>query len=297
MASFDPQTARSRVLLIVAGLAVNALLSLVKLFAGVMGHSQALIADAVESLADVVASLVTWGALRVSARPADETHPYGHGRAEPAAALIIALMLFGAAGWIIIESIHQILTPHVAPAAYTLAVLVIVVVVKEAMYRRMDRAAQRGGGEVLNADAWHHRSDAITSAAAGVGILVALVGGRGYEAADDWAALIAAGVVVYNAARIGWRALDELMDRHPAALVESISGVAGAVAGVCGIEKVLARRSGVHYWVDMHVEVDPQLSVRDAHAIAHAVKDAVRQALPQVADVLVHIEPHGPSPR
>ena len=270
---------------------VNALLAAVKLVAGVVGNSHALVADAVESMADIFASVVVWGALWFSARPADEDHPYGHDRAESLATMVVAWMLVAAAAGIAIESVREIVTPHHAPAAYTLVVLVVVIIVKELMFRVMDRAARSGGGGVINADAWHHRSDAITSLAAGVGIIWALVGGKGYEAADDWAALVAAAVIAWNGIRLMRPALDELMDRRDEQMCAFARAVAGQVSGVRGVEKVFARKAGRRYWLDMHIEVDPDLTVREAHEIAHAAKDRIRGEFAQVADVLVHIEP------
>jgi len=275
------------------GLLVNGGLAIVKLTAGVLGHSYALVADAVESLADICGSLVVWGGVRVSALPADARHPYGHGKAQPLAGFVVALMLLAAAIGISIEALREIITPHHRPAPYTLAVLVGVVLVKEGMFRVVRRVARETDSGVMLVDAWHHRSDAITSAAAAVGISIALIGGPGYEAADDWAALFASAVIFYNAARLIAAPVHELMDAEAPQVTDAARNVAATVAGVTRIEKVLARKSGLRYWVDMHVEVDPGMSVRRAHELAHGVKEAVRQALPHVEDVLIHIEPAG----
>ncbi len=277
-----------------AGVVVNAALAAIKLVAGVIGHSYALVADAVESLADIFGSLVVWRGLTVAARPADEEHPYGHGKAEAIAGLIVVLMLMGAGVLIAAQAIREILTPHRTPAAFTLWVLLGVVVVKEALFRIVARVAQRTGLVAAHADAWHHRSDAVTSAAAAIGIGVALYGGERYAQADDWAALFASGVIVFNAYRLARPAVLDLMDTAPVALLHSVRRVAEAVGGVAAIEKLHARKSGVQYWVDMHMEVAPEMSVRDAHTLAHQVTDAIRIALPQVADVLIHVEPHAP---
>jgi cation diffusion facilitator family transporter len=279
----------------VIGLLVNAGLAIVKLVTGVLGHSYALIADAVESLADVFGSLVVWSGLRVSVQPPDRNHPYGHGKAEPLAALVVALMLFGAAIGISIEAVREIRTPQHAPAAYTLIVLAAVVAAKEGLFRFVRRFARKARSTVMRADAWHHRSDAITSAAAAVGISVALVGGEGYEPADDWAALFASAVIAFNASRLVVAPVQELMDAEAPQVTEAARRVAEAVAGVVRVEKVFARKSGLKYWVDMHIEVDSEMSVRRAHELAHAAKDTVRLALPHVQDVLVHVEPAGDS--
>ncbi|MBU0638278.1 MAG: cation diffusion facilitator family transporter [Planctomycetes bacterium] len=275
----------------VVSLLVNAGLATVKLLAGLLGHSYALIADAVESFSDIVASLVVWSGLRIAAAPADENHPYGHGKAEALAALIVALLLFVASGTIAIQAVREILAPHHAPAAYTLWVLLGVIAIKEGLFRIMRRAARSTGSGVLLADAWHHRSDALTSLAAAIGITIALIGGSGYEQADEWAALFAAGVIVVNAVRLIRPPLHELMDAEPTEIIDRVRATASQVPGVVAIEKVFGRKGGMRYWIDIHVEVDPDMTVHAAHSVAHDVKDAIRTELPAVQDVLVHIEP------
>lgn len=276
------------------GLLVNSGLALIKLLAGIVGHSYALIADAIESMADIFASLVVWRGLHVAGQPADDEHPYGHGRAESLAALIVGLMLFGAGIGIAVQAVREIITPHHGPAAFTLFVLVGVVAAKEVMFRVMRRAARRAESGALLVDAWHHRSDALTSLAAGIGISIALLGGPGWEAADDWAALAASGVIVFNAARLIRVPIHELMDADVPRVAAEARRIAGGIEGVLGVEKVFARKLGVEYWVDMHLEVDPAMPVRRAHALAHAVEDAIRAGMPQVRKVLIHVEPHGP---
>ncbi|MCI0537947.1 MAG: cation diffusion facilitator family transporter [Verrucomicrobiales bacterium] len=274
------------------GMAVNAFLAGIKLLAGALGHSHALVADGVESLADILSSVIVWRGLVVAAAPADENHPYGHGKAEPIAAAMVSTLLLLAASWIAVKSLQEIVSPHQAPAPFTLLVLVLVVVVKELLYRFVVSEAQSVESHAVHSDAWHHRSDAVTSLAAGIGITVALIGGKGYEAADDVAALIAAGIIAWN----GWQmlrpSLDELMDTSPTqTVINPIRNIAAGVVGVQRVEKCVVRKMGYQYFVDMHVEVDPSMTVREAHEIAHRVKDAVRNRLPKVFDVLVHIEP------
>ncbi|MFN0137215.1 MAG: cation diffusion facilitator family transporter, partial [Phycisphaerae bacterium] len=266
--------------LVVIGLFVNALLAVVKMLAGVLGHSHALVADGVESLSDIFASIVVWGGIVIASRPADSDHPYGHDRAESLATMVVAWMLLAAALVIAIESVREILTPHRPPAAYTLVVLLVVVVIKEVLFRVMARAARVADSGVIHADAWHHRSDAITSAAAAVGIAVALFAGPAYAAADDWAALVAAGVITWNGVRLMRPAFDELMDRHDEQLVQRVRSIACELPGVHGIEKVFTRRAGRRTWVDLHLEVAPDSRVDDAHRLAHQVKDAIKAALP-----------------
>ncbi len=274
------------------GLAVNLLLAAGKLTAGLLGHSQALVADAVESLADIFSSIVVWRGLVVAAEPADADHPYGHGKAEPIAAAIVATMLLLAAVGIAVQAVREILQPRQGPAPFTLLVLVGVVILKEALFRFVLREANSVKSTAVSADAWHHRSDVITSLAAVMGISVALIGGTGFEAADDIAAIVAAGIIAWNGWRLLRPALDELMDTAPArTLGEQIRAIAAAVPGIDRVEKCVARKMGYHYFVDMHVEVDPAMTVERAHGIGHVVKDRIRAALPDVHDVLVHIEP------
>lgn len=274
------------------GLVVNTVLASTKLAAGILGHSHALIADAVESLADVFSSVIVWRGLVVAAAPPDEDHPYGHGKAEPIAAAVVSVMLLLAAAWITVEAFHEIAQPHRAPAPFTLAVLFIVIVVKEGLFRFVLHEAVSVDSSAVHSDAWHHRSDAITSLAAAIGITVAIIGGEGYEAADDWAAIAAAVVIAWNGWRLLRPALNELMDRSPnRELIERIRQIAAETPGVGAVEKCYVRKMGYQYFVDMHVEVDPEMTVLRSHEIAHEVKNKVRTQVPSVRDVLVHIEP------
>lgn len=274
------------------GLAVNLVLASVKLVAGILGHSHALVADAVESFADVFSSIIVWRGLVVAAAPADEDHPYGHGKAEPIAAAIVAVMLLGAALWIGVRSFQEIAAPHQSPAPFTLVVLVLVVVVKESLFRFVRSEGSAVDSSAVRADAWHHRSDAVTSVAAGIGISVSLIGGEGYAAADDVAAVVAAFIIAFNGWLLLRPALNELMDASPSReIIDQIRESAAQTPGVEGVEKCYVRKVGYQYFVDMHVEVDPQMSVLRSHEIAHNVKDKVRAQFPTVEDVLVHIEP------
>lgn len=279
-----------------AGLAVNVALSAAKFIAGVLGHSQALVADGVESLADIFSSLIVWRGLVVADTPPDEDHPYGHGKAEPIAAASVSVMLLLAAGLIAYHSVRGLLEPRAAASPWTLLVLIGVIGLKETLFRFVLHEAEHVQSSAVTADAWHHRSDAITSVAAFVGVGISWLGGAGHEHADNWAALAAAGVIAFN----GWRQLlpayNELMDRSPdREMIERVERVAATIPGVERVEKCFVRKMGYGYYTDMHVQVDPQMTVVHAHEIAHGVKDAVRIALPAVRDVLVHIEPVGPA--
>ncbi|PWU21634.1 MAG: cation-efflux pump [Verrucomicrobia bacterium] len=274
------------------GLTINVILSASKFLAGITGHSHALVADAVESLTDVFSSLVVWRGLVVAAEPADEDHPYGHGKAEPLAAALVAILLLFAAVWIAYEAVHSLSEPRPAPRLFTLLVLIGVVGLKEGLFRFVHHESVSVQSPAVHADAWHHRADAITSLAAALGIVVALVGGKGYERADDIAAICAAVVVAWNGWRLLRPAVNDLMDRSPnREIVERVRRIAAETPGVEGVEKCRARKMGHQYYFDLHVEVDPQMTVQRSHEIAHDVKDNVRKRVPRVRDVLVHIEP------
>ena len=276
-----------------AGIFVNLILALVKGLAGLFGNSFALIADAIESLADVFTSIIVWLGLKAASKAPDEDHPYGHGRAEPLAGIVVAVSLIAAAILIAIESIHLIMTPHKTPKAYTLIILIVVIVVKELMFRYVEKTANDIGSTAVKGDAWHHRSDAITSFTAAIGITIALIGGEGYESADDWAALIAAVLIVYNAVHIFQPAFHEVMDKAVSDdLLEEIRTLAAQVEGVMEVEKCFVRKSGFEYFVDIHIVVDGNLSVREGHKIGHDVKDFIMQHKPLIYNVLTHVEPN-----
>jgi len=274
------------------GILANTLLAAIKGLAGFFGNSYALIADAIESTTDIVSSLIVWSGLKISTRPPDAEHPYGYGKAEPLAAVVVSFTLIAAAVGIAVQSVSEMRTPHHAPAAFTLAVLVLVVVTKEALFRFVFNVGQGINSTVVKSDAWHHRSDAITSAAAFVGISISLIGGVGYESADDWAALFASMIILFNAYRILRPAISEVMDSAPSPEIDrSIRQAAQLVEGVIALEKCAIRKTGFSYYVDLHVTVDGTLSVRHGHDIARQVKQAIRTSNPNVAEVLVHIEP------
>jgi cation diffusion facilitator family transporter len=271
---------------------VNAVLAVTKLIAGILGNTYALVADAVESTADIVASMVVWGGLRVASRNPDEDYPFGYGKAESLAAAVVALMLIAAAFGIAFEAIREIRTPHHTPAAWTLIVLVAVLIIKYVLFRRTAAIGADAGSTAVKADAWHHASDAFTSAAAFIGISIALWGGPGWESADDWAALFASGIIAYNGTLLVRPALHDLMDRMPGAeIVDAVRRAAASVPGVRAVEKLTVRRAGMVYYVDIHVQADPQMSLNDAHELSGAVKAAIRSAERRVSGVLVHMEP------
>lgn len=280
----------------VIGLAASLALAVGKLIAGLLGHSSALVADAVESIADSIGSVVVWWGLTLGQRAPDARHPYGYGRAETLAALTVGGLLLVAAGFIVVRALEQMATPHEPPAWWTLAVLAVVILVKEGLFRLLLRGASAARSDAALADAWHHRADAITSAAAFVGIALAIWGPLLFNApalvlADEAAALIGSVIIVMTGVRLIKPAMRELLDADAPALAAQVRQTASQVDGVRLVEKVFVRKSGRGYLVDMHLHVDPELPVRTAHALAGRVKAVILDAHPGVQHVLIHVEP------
>jgi cation diffusion facilitator family transporter len=271
----------------------NTCLAIVKGLAGFFGNSYALIADAIESTTDIFASLLVLFGIKYSNKPADENHPYGHGRAEPLITFLVVGFLITTATIIAYESIYNIQTPHELPKKWTLIVLAVIILWKEYSFRLVMKRSKEANSSSLRADAWHHRSDAITSVAALVGISIALFLGKGYEAADDWAALFASGFIMYNSYKIFRPALGEIMDEHLYDdLIDEIRKVSIQVEGVLDTEKCFIRKAGMKYHVDLHATVDANLTVKEGHDIAHLLKDTLRKEIPELGHVLIHIEPN-----
>lgn len=271
----------------------NVLLAIGKFITGYFGNSYALIADAIESTADVFSSFLVLLGLKYSSRPADDNHPYGHGKAEALVTFAVVGFLVVSATVIAYESIEHIRTPHKVPETFTLYVLAAIVVIKEVFYRFVSKKSDQTNSSSLKADAWHHRSDAITSGLAFVGISIAIFMGPGYETADDWAALLASGFIVYNSWLIFRPALGEILDEHLYDdLIAQIRQIAASVDGVIDTEKCHVRKTGMTYFVDLHLTVNGKLTVSQGHDIAHRLKDTVQAQLPEIADVLIHVEPH-----
>lgn len=273
-------------------IAGNTLLAIIKGLAGFFGNSYALIADAIESTTDIFSSILVLLGLKYACRPADENHPYGHGRIEPLITFMVVGFLIISAAIIAYNSIINIQTPHELPSSWTLFVVAPIIIWKEISYRIVIKKSKETNSSSLKADAWHHRSDAITSVAAFIGISIALILGEGYEAADDWAALFAAGFILYNSYLIFRPALGEIMDEHTYDdLIEEIREIAITVDGVITTEKCLVRKSGLRYHIDLHAIVDGNLSVRKGHEIAHKLKDTLKEKIPELGGVLIHMEP------
>lgn len=274
-------------------IAGNVALAIVKVFAGILGNSYALIADAIESTTDILSSILVLLGLKYANKPPDENHPYGHGRIEPLITFIVVGFLITSATVIAYESIQNIYTPHELPKPWTLFILGAIIIWKEISFQLVLKKSKETNSSSLKADAWHHRSDAITSVAAFVGISIAIILGKGYETADDWAALFASGFIYYNSYLIFRPALGEIMDEHTYdSLIQEIRDVSITVSGIMGTEKCFVRKAGLKYHIDLHAIVDGNLSVEQGHNIAHKLKDKLRQQLPQLGHVLIHIEPH-----
>jgi len=268
-------------------------LAVIKGLTGYFGSSYALIADAIESTSDIFSSLLVLFGIKYASKPADKNHPYGHGRAEPLITFIVVGFLIASAILIAYQSIKNIQTPHNLPKPYTLIVLGIIIIVKETFYRIVSKKSNETNSSSLKADAWHHRADAITSLTAFIGISIALIFGKGYETADDWAALIAAVIILYNAYHIFRPALGEIMDEQLYDdLILDIRRVSKTVTGVIDTEKCLVRKTGMTFHVDLHILVESNISVKQGHDIAHKLKEHLMEELPQVADVLIHVEPN-----
>ena len=270
----------------------NTCLAIIKGLAGFFGNSYALIADAIESTTDIFASLLVLFGIKYSNRPADDNHPYGHGRAEPLITFLVVGFLITSATIIAYESIRNIQTPHDLPQSWTLIILGAIIIWKEYSFQLVMKRSIETNSSSLKADAWHHRSDAITSVAAFIGITIALVLGKGYESADDWAALFASCFILYNSYLIFRPALSEIMDEHLYDdLIEHIRTVAARVEGIIDTEKCFIRKSGMKYHVDLHAIVNAEISVKQGHQLAHKLKDTLRKEIPELGHVLIHIEP------
>ena len=270
----------------------NIAFAIIKFVAGVLGNSYALIADAIESTADVFASILVWIGLKYSTKPADENHPYGHGRFETLSTFAVIGFLVVSATVIAYESIRNIRTPHEGPEVFTLFVLGGIILFKELAFQYVMRKSRETNSSSLKADAWHHRSDAITSIMAFVGISVAIFLGDGFEAADDVAALLASGIIIYNAYKIFKPVLSEISDEQIYdELIQKIEKIAETDQTIVAVEKCHVRKMGMVYYVDMHLVVNGKLSVMEGHKIAHDLKDKIMDILPEIADVLIHVEP------
>jgi len=284
--------------LVLAGVWLNIVLALAKVLGGVFGHSHALIADGIESSLDVVSSLMMWAAIKYAERPPDHDHPYGHGKMEALAAVMGALILIFAGFAVGYHSIQEIMrsrsavSPDSTPAPFTLAILLVTIVIKEWLHRRMHKKGREIESRALETDSWHHRSDAITSLAATIGISIALVGGPAWVQADDWAALFSCLIIVFNGQKMLRESLGDILDQQASGeIVDEVLTLVRKVPGVTSVEKCRVRKSGFSRYADLHVRVAGERTVREGHDIAHRVKDRLLASDFHFADVTVHIEP------
>lgn len=277
---------------VLLGIIINALLAIIKITAGIIGTSYALIADGIESTTDIFSSIIVWSGLKIAAIPPDENHPYGHGKAEALAALTVSLFLLGAAALIIVNSIHEIYLPHHTPAPFTLIVLVGVIITKEILFKRVFKVGTDIESTALRTDAWHHRSDAITSAAAFLGISVALIMGPGYENADDFGALAASLLIIFNGIRMLKISLSDIMDESPSELyINKVIDTAMSVDGVRKVNNLKIRKSGLSYLVDLDIQLDGDITVIEGHDISDIVGETLKKSNLSISEVMVHMEP------
>jgi cation diffusion facilitator family transporter len=277
---------------VLLGIIVNAALAITKISAGVLGNSYALIADGIESTTDIFSSLIVWSGLKIAEKPPDKNHPYGHGKAEAISAMIVSLLLLAAAVLIVINSVHEIVLPHHAPAPFTLLVLVLVIITKEILFRTVFKVGSDIQSTALRTDAWHHRSDALTSAAAFVGISVALILGPGYESADDYGAIAASVLIVINGVRLLKNSLSDIMDEAPSSDFKvRIIDIVESIQGVKSVDNIKIRKSGLYYLVDLSIQVSGDLSVFEGHELSEVVNDKLLNSNLSIQEVMVHTEP------
>lgn len=264
----------------------------IKISAGILGNSYALIADGIESVSDVFSSSLVFFGLKYAEKPADKNHPYGHGKIEPLITFLVVGFLIASALLIAYQGYQNILTPQKSPKAWTLILLGIIILWKEINYRVVLSNSKLTGSTSLKADAWHHRSDAITSVAAFIGISISLLFGEGFETADDWAALFASGIILFNAYLIFRPALGEILDEDVyEGLSLRIKEIAKDISGVMAVEKCHIRKAGMSYCVDIHIIVNGKITVKEGHDIAHTFKDTLQKRIPSLTSILIHVEP------
>lgn len=288
----NKEVSKKGIILSIKGIIVNFLLALIKFITGIKGYSFALVADSVESITDIFKSLIVILGLKIASKPRDENHPYGHGKAEPIAAVIVASGILFAAIYIAYKSLIEIRNPHSIPAWYTLLILALVIITKEILFRYVFKVGEEIESSAVKTDAWHHRSDAITSFAAFIGISISLIGGEGFASADDWAAFFSSFIIAFNGVRLLIPAIGEIMDIRPYTNIEKeVCSIAMNIEGVKGIESCYSRKMGFDYFIDMHILVNGSISVKKGHNIAHNVKEEIMKRDKRIADVMIHIEP------
>jgi cation diffusion facilitator family transporter len=277
----------------------NVSFAVIKMLVGFVGNSFALIADGIESMADVLSSVVVWSGLRVSGKEADHEHPYGHGKAEAISTLLAGVGLLMSAGIIGYHAVKEIVSPHSAPALFTVPVLIAIIVAKQWLYLTLSKGSRQHNSMALKAEAWHHLSDSLTSFGVLIGLVIAVFAGPGFEAADDIAALAVTILIIYNGIRIMLPAMDELMDKRIEDFrITLIEQIASEIDGIENLETVTLRRSGAGYVAEIHMEVPPSFTVEKSHELSHRLKDRLllHKEL-KIIHAVMHVEPYnGKSP-
>ena len=278
-----------------AGMVVSAALAVIKILTGLAGHSTAVVADGLESAGDVLASGFVLFGLTMAAVPADENHPYGHGRIETLTGLVIGLVLVGGGALISWSSIRRIGMPREPLAAYVIAPLVLSLAAKTGLAAMKFRYGKRLNSDALRADAWNDAMDSVSATAALIAVALTLTGDARFAEADRYGGFVVGMIVIAAGLRVSRETAMQLMDTMPSeALIAEIRAGAMSVPGVAGVEKCYARKTGLKYHVDLHLEVDPEMTVRTSHLLGHQVQLRITERLDWVADVLVHVEPAGP---
>jgi cation diffusion facilitator family transporter len=274
------------------GLWINILLTIVKLAAGVFGHSKAMIADSLHSASDVLATGIVFIGLRISKKPADDKHPYGHGNADTIASFLVALILLLTGLYLGYSAIHVVLHRHLAktPGLIALYAAMISIVIKEAMYQYTVRVGKRLNSQAIIANAWDHRSDAFSSIPALIGIFAARMWSK--TVFDPIAGFIIAMMIFRIALKLMHSSVDIIMDESPdSTTIQEVSEIISAVDGVMRVRDVRIHQRGPDRTVDTKIEVDGQITVNEGHGIAAEVKTALTSSDLRIVDAMVHIEP------
>jgi cation diffusion facilitator family transporter len=276
----------------IAGMLVSGALALIKIVAGLAGNSTAVVADGLESAADVISSGFVLFGLTLAAKPADEDHPYGHGRFETLTGLAIGFVLLGGGALISWESLRRVGQPREPLAAFVIGPLVLSLVAKTGLATMKFRYGRRLHSAALTADAWNDAMDTISALAALVAVGLTLADSVRFAEADRYGGFVVGMIVIAAGLRVSRETAMQLMDTMPGEpLIAEIRAAAMTVPGIRGVEKCYARKTGLKYHVDLHLEVDPEMTVRRSHQLAHEVQLCILRRLDWVADVLVHVEP------
>jgi len=280
----------------VVGIVSNLVLSIGKIIAGVIGNSSALITDGIHSASDIVTSLAVFLGMKIAKRPPDKEHPYGHGKAENIAAKTVAIILILVSIQIVYTNIGGITTErYILPSSLAIWVAIASIIIKEGLFQYKISIGKRLNSSSLISDAWHHRSDAFSSFIVLIGIIGAKIGGTRWIFLDRLAAVIVGLIILGIGIKLFIKTASELMDKMPETkILKKINSIALSVEGVMDTETLKARKIGLDIFVDIHIEVNKNITIEKGHKIAHKVKGTLIEKMPVIKDVLVHIEPHYP---